>query len=144
MTIDELRDMARADASLPEIELDTASLDTPKLHSKWTGILLDERKKLRDLEAKLIRLRQLLWLYYSNKMSVEDVKKLGWDITPLRVLKGEVKQFIESDDRFIKAAQLVEEQADTVEFVNSFIQELGRRNWTIRNVIEHRKFMAGG
>ena len=62
---------------------------------------MNDRLTLSKLETDLTKLRHRKWLYYTGKMSQEELDDLGWDSFDLTVLKTDIDRFINADDDVI-------------------------------------------
>lgn len=128
-------------------KLDDVSRDTPKLHAKYLQLLSLTKLKLKRAEnAQKILLKQK-WLYYSGKMCEEDLKQTGWKPDPfegLKVLKGDLDYYYESDIEIQKSEEKIEYYKTTIETLKEIVDSLKWRHQTVRNIIEWRRFEAGG
>jgi hypothetical protein len=73
MTLDELKNLVQEDLVIDKTELDVEALKTPQLHNKYLNFLLEEKLMLTKSESDLRILRKIKWLYYTGKMSVEEL-----------------------------------------------------------------------
>ena len=75
MTFEEIQAMWEQDSKIDPVELDTAALSIPTLHSKYLKIFSDYKfkKKLAVLDLKQLNRRK--FEYYAGRGSVEDYKK---------------------------------------------------------------------
>ena len=120
MTFDEIQAMWEQDAKIDPVELDTASLSIPQLHSKQ----LTRRK----------------FEYYSGKGDPEDYRENPFD---LKLLKSDLTMYIESDPH-IKDLQLKIDMYDIIiEYLESVIRMINTRSYQIKNAIEWKSFIEG-
>ena len=75
MLLDELKSMVQQDLEIDKTELDVEALKTPQLHNKYLNFLLDEKLILTKAESELRILRKIKWLYYTGKMSHEELEE---------------------------------------------------------------------
>jgi len=73
MNLSEYRQMVEVDLKINETELDTESLRTPQLHSKYLNFLSDEKLVLSKLESEYKVTKKYRWLYYTGKLSEEEL-----------------------------------------------------------------------
>jgi hypothetical protein len=87
--IEEIMDMWKTDSEIDRLKLDESSRVTPNLHAKYLEMMTKSKLEKKYLESQLDVMFKNKWLYYSGKMDVDQVRKLGWDPDPtngLRVL----------------------------------------------------------
>jgi hypothetical protein len=99
-TLNEIHDMWEKDSQIDELKLDIESLKSSKLHGKYMVILSRKKLSLKKLELEFDELIRDKFLWYSGKMTKEQMDSLGWDYDPLnglKVLKGDMDKFYEAD-----------------------------------------------
>jgi hypothetical protein len=143
MNIDEIRNMATQDLSMDETELDKESMRTPQLHNKYLIIYTDEKLILGKIQSDLYKLKKYKWLYYTGKMSQEELDERGWETFDLNILKTDIDKFLNSDDDIIKLSNRILLQKEKVEYLESIIKIINNRQWSIRAAIDWLKFTSG-
>jgi hypothetical protein len=143
MTLDELKNLVQEDLVIDKTELDVEALKTPQLHNKYLNFLLEEKLMLTKSESDLRILRKVKWLYYTGKMSVEELEDRGLEPFPLNVLKQDIDKFIDSDDEIVKLTNRVEFQKEKVEYLKTVVKTMSDRQWYIRSAIDWIKFTNG-
>jgi|TARA_R100000030_G_scaffold57431_1_gene43274 hypothetical protein len=143
MTLDELKNLVQEDLVIDKTELDVEALKTPQLHNKYLNFLLEEKLMLTKSESDLRILRKIKWLYYTGKMSVEELEDRGLEPFPLNVLKQDIDKFIDSDDEIVKLTNRVEFQKEKVEYLKTVVKTMSDRQWYIRSAIDWIKFTNG-
>ena len=128
---------------IDESELDTESLKTPQLHNKYLIIFLDEKILFEKLQSDLNILKKKKWLYYTGKMSEEELKENDWEPFQLTVLKTDMDKFIESDEDYIKLYHKVIYQKEKINYLESVLKIINNRQWFIRSAIDWIKFSQG-
>ena len=78
MNLDELKVMIKKDLEIDQTALDTESSKTPQLHNKYLVMFMDERLKLKKIKNELAVLRRNKWLYYTGRLSKEELQQFGW------------------------------------------------------------------
>ncbi len=58
------------------------SLNTPSLHAKYLELLNEKRLSLKSYEVKYNTLLKKKWLWYTDKLSKEEIDELGWSYDP--------------------------------------------------------------
>tara|TARA_B100001093_G_scaffold358027_1_gene342604 strand:- start:705 stop:1154 length:450 start_codon:yes stop_codon:yes gene_type:complete len=134
------------DCEISTHQLDEVSRQTPSLHAKYL-----ERRQLARLKLKHVKhLQKVLlkekWLYYNGKMDEETLKGKGWEPDPfngLRILKGEMDYYYDSDPEIIASEEKIEYYESLVEALTEIVDTLKWRHQTIGNMIRWRQFEAG-
>ena len=145
-TLTEIQEMWRKDCQIDDIELDTSSLNVPKLHAKYSELLASKRLIQIKYEHTLKDLQKDKWLWYTGKLSREEIQEKNWDYDPfkgLTILKTDYDKFFGADKDIQKVLEKLEICRVTVSYLQDVVSQLTWRHQTIKNIIEWRKFMAG-
>lgn len=143
MNLDELKMMIKKDLEIDQTALDAESSRTPQIHNKYLIMFMDEKLKLKRMENELAILRRNKWLYYTGRMSKEELNTFGWEPFELNILKNEADQMIESDTDYIKNSEKVNFQQEKVKYLEDVIKIVNNRQWQIRSIIDWLKFTQG-
>tara|TARA_R100000657_G_C4666048_1_gene109977 strand:+ start:395 stop:829 length:435 start_codon:yes stop_codon:yes gene_type:complete len=140
MNLSELYDMVKVDLKIDETELDKESLNTPVLHNKYLVFHGNEKLKLHKLNSDLKIQKRDKWLYYTGKMSQEELDERNWEPFDLVVLKTDIDKFIESDRDLITLQSKIKYQEQIVDYLESVIKIVSNRQWNIRAALDWIKF----
>ena len=143
MTLDEIRNMTKNDLTMDETELEIESMKTPQLHNKYLIIFTDEKLILGKMESDLYRLKKYKWLYYTGKMSQDELNDRDWDPFSLNILKTDIDRFMQSDDDIIHTTNKILLQREKVNYLEGVIKIINNRQWSIRAAIDWLKFTNG-
>ena len=143
MNINDVKEMVKSDLGIDQTALDTESSRTPQLHNKYLVIFMDERIKLKRLENELSVLRRNKWLYYTGRMSKEELVQFNWEPFELNVLKTEANDLIDSDGEYIRMSQKTDFQKEIVNYLEGVVKIVQNRQWQIRAMIDWIKFTQG-
>lgn len=143
MTFNEIKAQAELDVSIDPNHLDDESIKIPQLHNKYLCLLMDEKILLEKIESKLKILKRDKWLYYSGKMSDDELKKKGWEPFDLAIIKQDVDRFIESDHEVIDLSNKAYAQSEKVNYIESVAKLVANKIWNIKSTIEWIKFTQG-
>ncbi len=138
--------MWKEDSVIDDIELDASSLQVPRLHAKYTELLSNKKLELIRHERMMKELNKDKWLWYTGKMSKEDIEDHNWDYDPfggLTVLKSDYDKFTGADKDIQDLNEKIEYLRVTVDYLQDVVSQITWRHQTIKNIIEWRKFMAG-
>lgn len=148
MTVDQILEMWKKDSPIDEIDLDKSSTDTPKLHSKYLELLTVAKLQLKRLNLKIASLKKDKWLYYTGKMTKQDMDEKGWEYDPYKggtkPLKGDMDYYYDSDPDIQELVAKIEYQQTLVETLEEIMNVIRWRHSTIKNVIDWRRFTSGG
>lgn len=143
ISLEEIKKMVEKDMKIDPSALDSESLNTPQIHNKYLSILLDEKLIFKRYESTLKVLRKNKWLYYSGKMSEEQMKELEWESFDLALLRVDLDRFIESDSEVIELGNKVELYKEKISYLEHVVKIIGNRAWNIRAAIDWIKFTQG-
>jgi hypothetical protein len=143
MNLKDIKDIVNKDMKIDETDLDSESLKTPQLHNKYLIIYMDEKILLEKLQSDFNILKKKKWLYYTGKLSQEELDDLGWEPFQLNILKTDIDKFIESDDEYIKLNHKVIFQKEKVKYLENVLKIINNRQWYIRSAIDWIKFTQG-
>lgn len=143
MILNELYEMVNKDLEIDKTELDTESLRTPQIHNKYLILHSKEKLKLEHVLSEKKVKRRNKWLYYTGKMSQEDLDRYGWEPFDLVILKTEVDRFVESDEEMIKLGAKITLQQEVVSYLESVVKMIANRQWNIRAALDWIKFTQG-
>ena len=140
MNLNDIRQMANKDMNMDETELDSESMKTPQLHNKYLILFTDEKLILGKLKSDFSVLRKNKWLYYTGKLSREELDDFGWDTFDLNILKTDIDKFLDSDEDIIVLVNRILLQQEKVNYLESIIKIINNRQWYIRSAIDWLKF----
>jgi hypothetical protein len=143
MNIEQIKAFAEIDTVIDVNHLDDEASKIPQIHNKYLCILMDEKLVLESLESKYKILKRDKWLYYSGKLSAEELKQKGWEPFNLNILKQDIDRFIDSDIDIINLGNKIFLQKEKVNYVESVIKIISNKIWNIRSSIEWIKFSQG-
>jgi len=146
MQLDDILEMWKKDSPIDEMNLDTASQQSAKLHSKYLELLSVNKLQLRKKELEFKVLLKNKWLWYNGKMSKQQMDELGWSYDPtdgLKILKGEMDYYYDSDKEIQEATARIEYLKTLIDTLQEIMENIKWRHQNIKNMIEWRKFTSG-
>lgn len=143
MNIDQIKAQAEIDTVIDTNHLEEESARIPQIHNKYLCMLMDEKLILERLDSQLKILRRDKWLYYSGKLSDEELRAKGWEPFDLNILKQDLDRFIDSDMDVITLSNKVFLQKEKVNYIESVAKIIANKIWNIRSSIEWIKFTQG-
>jgi len=143
MNLSDYRLMAQEDLLIDETQLNIESSRTPQIHSKYLNFLMDEKLKLAKSQSDFKIIKKKKWLYYTGKISEEELREEQWEPFELSVLKTDIDKFLEADDDIQLISSKLKYAEVVVEYLESVIKIINNRQWNIRAVIDWLKFTNG-
>ena len=143
MNFDELKQQVQEDLKIDSTELAIESINTPQIHNKYLIFLKKHKEALAEDERTLRVMRKYKWLYYTGKLSKEELDRFKWEPFDLNNLKTDVDRFIDADDDVIRLERQITEKKELVSYLDGVVKIVGNRQWNIRSAIEWIKFSHG-
>jgi hypothetical protein len=147
MTLDDILEMWKRDSEIEETALDSASIKSATLHSKYLELYSNTKLRIRKKEYELDILKKDKWLYYNGKMTKEEMDARGWPYDPfngcVKPLKSEMEIYYDSDADISKLKLVIDYQKTLLETCKEILDTLRWRHTVIKNIIDFRKFNAG-
>ena len=144
MKIDDVVEMWKKDCKIDETELSLESLNIPSLHAKYLKIYSNEKLKLRSLNLKKKDLKVRLSDYYKGDLNnPEDLKEIGREPWPKKVLKQDLYDYVEGDVDMIALNTKIVYQEEFVDVLTEIIKSINGRGYVIKNSIDFLKFTMG-
>lgn len=147
MNLETVLEMWKKDSQIADYNLDETSRQTPALHAKYLEFMSIARLQLKKAEMQQKSLLKKKWLYYNGKMTQDQIEELGWEFDPfdgLKVLKGEMDYYYDADIDIQRSEEKIEYYKAYIETLTEIINVLKWRHSTIKNIIDWRRFEAGG
>ena len=143
MQLDKLFELWGKDCNIDRAELGIESTKIPQLHFKYFKLLSQERLTLKRLESDMKVLYKSKWDYFQGTLTIEELEEKGWQPQPLKILKSDLSQYIDSDSDIITLSQRVAYQKEKLDFLESVIRTVNNRGFHIKNAIDWEKFKVG-
>jgi len=143
LKLEEIQELWNRDREIDISELATESIRIPQIHDKYLKIYVDEKIKLRKLHLNLAKISKMKSDYYSGRMSQEELDRLEWQPFLVKVLKGEVNSYVESDDDIIKLKETIALMEEKINYIDSVIRMINNRGFQIKSAIDWIKYKDG-
>jgi hypothetical protein len=147
MTLEQILECWKRDCVIDEMNLDTASIDTAKLHAKYLELLGYTKLQLRKLDNEFKILLRDKWMYYEGKLTKEEMDERKWDYDPFKgmskPLKSNMDYYYDADEHIQLIQSKIEYHKTVKDTLEEIISTLRWRHQTIRNVVEWRRFTSG-
>jgi hypothetical protein len=145
--LEDLLKMWQKDCVINDMALDDATRDGAKLHGKYLELLSVTKLQLKRKEMEQQVMLRDKWLYFSGKMTKEDMDSRGWPYDPfngLKIMKSDMSYFFNSDPEMQKADEFIEYLKVMISTLEDIIGTIRWRHQSIKNMLEWRKFTSGG
>lgn len=143
-TIEELMNEWDNDCDIDDNQLTTESIRVPKLHSKYIRYLINTKLKSTKLQNDFNELRKTKFRYFRGELSREELTALGWNQWQgVKPLKQEMEQLLEGDSDLNNLKVKIEYIQTMIYLLESILNQIKGRDWSIKNIIEWKKFLAG-
>lgn len=146
MKLEDVIEMWKKDAEIDEMNLDSASIQSAKLHAKYLELISVAKLQLKRREMEFKVLLKNKWMHYHGKLSKTEIDQLGWSYDPLnglKVLKGDMNYFFDSDNHVQDLQIKIEYLKTLIETLDEIMQNIKWRHQNIKNIIEWRRFTSG-
>ena len=148
MNVEEILEMWKKDSEINEVDLDSTSTQTPKLHYKFLELYTVAKLQLKRQRLKISELKKDKWLYYTGKMTQNDMDERGWEYDPFKggtkPLKGDMNYYYDADPDIQALVAKIEYHETLVETLEEIMNNIRWRHSTIKNIIDWRRFTSGG
>ena len=146
MNLESILELWKTDSVIDEVQLDEASRDSAKLHSKYLELYSVAKLKQKDLDLKFKVILRDKFKHYGGKLSQQELDTKGWDYDPLdglTVLKGDLDKWYDADEVIQDHQKKMAYQEQVVSVLKEILENIKWRHQTIKNMIEWRKFTSG-
>jgi hypothetical protein len=147
MTLDDIMKMWEVDCEIDDLALDDETKKTSKLHAKYLELVNVNRLQRAKLDSDLDTLKKDKWLYYTGKMTKQDMDSRGWAYDPfnggIKPLKSELSFYYDSDEDIVRVKQKIEYQKTIGNLLEEIMNNLRWRHTHVKNIIDWKKFVSG-
>lgn len=126
---------------IDEFDLDSESLKTPRLHSKWLSVLGEEAYRLKQFNNVQSKLYLERWRYYNGTQDDKYYQKHG--IVHHKILKTDLDMYMKADKYMCAMSEVVVMQECLVNFLEKTVKEITSRTYHIKSAIDWRRFQSG-
>ena len=141
MKHDDLLEQWEKDSQIDNVDLSKASRNTPKIHSKYLGILANHKAMRISLNHKDESLRKDLEIYYSGQATADVYKKRPFDLKLKS--RAAIDKHVSTDPQIIAIRNKLEYIDVIIEASEYILKQISQQNFTIKNIIDFEKFRNG-
>lgn len=144
MTLDEIQANWELDCDIDTNHLDTESVKTAKLHSKYIKLLVDAKLRISKLRIEYQEIKKLKFRYYRGELSRQELTDLKWEQWQYaKPIKNEMEQLLDGDSDITKIKMKIEYIDTMIYLLESILKSIADRTWSIKNSITFKQFLAG-
>ena len=132
------------DCIIDDNHISNESVKVPQLHSKYVRYLINTKLKLTKYENDFNILKKTKFRYYRGELSREELVSNNWDQWQgTKPMKNEMDQFLEGDSDLNILKTRIEYLNTAIYLLESILKQISARDWQLKNMLEHKKFLAG-
>lgn len=145
MTIEEILQEWDIDSEMDDNHIDNESIKVPKLHAKYIRHLIQAKLKNTKIQNEFNLLKKIKFRYYRGELSRDELTELNWQQWQgVKPMKNEMEQFLDGDTDLNNIKVKIEYLNSMVYLLESILGQIKARDWQLKNVLEYKKFIAGG
>lgn len=144
MNLDDVLSNWKEDVKIDEINIEKEIFRTPNLHAKYLEVYVQMKAKLASSEKKLGQVKFLKRKYYRGELTREELAKYNWDqYQGLKPSNAELQTMFDMDPDVNEIEERVSYYKTGVAALEYIMKQLAQRDYSIKSVIEYRKFLNG-
>lgn len=143
MTIDEIFALWDKDSDIDVTNIGGEITQRPKLYSKYVRLFTTESLRLKNMQIEHNKLKLVKSEYYLGRLDDDELAARGWEPFRKKILKGDVNDYLGTDEDVIKSTLKLEYQQEKVNILEGFTKDLQRRGYELRTLFEYERFKAG-
>ena len=147
LTLEQILEEWKKDCQIDNMELDTSSRETPKLHAKYVELLSMSKLQKHRKEMEFKKLLKDKFMWYNGKMDKTTMDEKGWEYDPFdgltKPMKSDMDYFYESDPQIQTLQSQIEYWKTVIDTLSDIVSNITWRHQTISNMIKWRQFTSG-
>lgn len=136
-----LLDEMEFDSEISETNLQSESLKTMSIYTKYQRKMVELSHELVKEQQKFNKIKKELTDYYLGRLPDEAYKDKP---KQQKILKTDLDIYLKADEDYQKAEAAITEVEILITTVDNFLKQVSGRNFAIKNSIDVMKFNAGG
>ena len=141
MNEQEIMDEWIKDSEIDPLKLGEAARKIPNLQAKYYAFYYESKKQLIRFKIAYKKLKHDKEEFLINPTK-EDIDR-GWEFPGRKILKGDIRPYLEGEDEVLRFELKMNMQAELVEMLHEIVKQIGARNFIITNLIKDRDFLNG-
>ena len=141
--IEIIEEMWDKDSIIDSVRLDQSSLERTPLFTKYLKIYNKYKRRLFKLERDYKELNYIKTLYYSGKMTKDELEEREWEPYRLKVLRNDLKMYCDGDKDLNVIKDKIEYNKIVMEYLATILDQVNKRSYDISSAIKWRQFENG-
>lgn len=118
---------------------------TPQLHSKYLEYFLHSKRKMISAEKKYNTMKWVKRKYFQGKMELEELKERGWSQWQgLKPSNSELNDLFDADRDLNDLLERLKYYQMMVQGLEFILKQISQRDWSIKTMVDHTKYLNGG
>jgi hypothetical protein len=143
MKLEEISTLWAKDANIDQSAMISAAANVPKLHAKYYQILIDERLLLIKLRQHQEALELILEGFFAKTLTQAELSQHGLVYGDKKVLRQDMAKHIGVHPKMVEIITKIAVQTEKVKYIEDILKQVHSMNYTIKNIIDMKKFEAG-
>ena len=144
MNLDEILSNWKADVEVDPHQLEKEIFRTPNLHAKYLEVFVYMKARFAAAEKKIGQMKYLKRKYYRGEMTREDLEKYNWtQFQGLKPSNSELQSMFDMDPELNELEEKLAYFKTGVAALEYIMKQIGIRDYSLKSVIEYRKFCGG-
>ena len=147
MILDDILKMWGEDVKIDDLNLDSETVKSAKLHSKYLELFSLAKLQLKRNEIELDKVRKEKWLYYNGKMSKEQIDERSWKYDPFdgmtKPLKSDMEMYYCTDEDMVRIRAQIDYQKTIIDTLEEIMGNIRWRHTHVKNILDFKKFTSG-
>jgi len=147
MDLNNILIMWKKDAVIDDICLDEETIKSSKLHAKYLELFSMAKLMLKKKEMEHGSTKKDKWLYYTGKMTKDDMDGRGWKYDPFdgmsKPMKSDMDMYYSTDEDLVKIKAQIDYQKTIIETLEEIMSNIRWRHTHIKNILDFKKFTSG-
>lgn len=130
------------DVKITEFDIEKELIQISILQAQYLDILSEESIRLSELKTRQKKLYLERWRYYCGKQTDQYYAMYG--VINEKILKTDLDRYLHADEYICLISEICEIQKQKVSYLEDITKGIAGRGWTIKSIIDLRKFESGG
>jgi hypothetical protein len=143
MKIEEITTAWATDGKIDQGHLASAAASVPLLHGRYYKMLIEERLLLIKLKSHQENIAMILDGFFAKTLTLSELKEYDLEYSDKKVLRADIQKNIAVHPKMIDITLKIAVQSEKVKYLEDIIKQIHSMNYTIKNIIDVRKFEAG-
>ena len=143
MKLETLHSEWEKDSQLDFSQPDVVMRNVPLLHARYWRYYTDEKQRYVAVKQEYDTLRHTKFEYFAGRLDEAERLKRGWPQQPLRLVKQEIDNYLNSDADLMPLSARVEVAELKLKFLEDAIKHINGRSFLVNSFIQYLKFSQG-